>query len=245
MVVKFEWIPITLCWHRGHVASWREMTFDNFKRYTMTVDIIKQSTMMNGPSSSTSTRLAAVFVDRIRSWNIVHEYHSEEKNETKALYVEKQLIPAPRRFGAAIKLLPLEYQRYRQLHDNVWPQVHYACTSPIFETFPYFTTRKRRPCFNTLNGLGTWQAKSLTRREEQALFEKDMNAIASDPVTREWWMECEPCQEPFSQWLPGSLPLSKGGKGDWWAPMECVCHCGYWPTQYGNVSNDPDFVKLI
>lgn len=35
-----------------------------------------------------------------------------------------------------------------------------------------------------------------------------------------------------------------GGKRDWWAPLECVTHCGYWLIEYGNISQDTDFVKL-
>eukprot|EP00540_Astrosyne_radiata_P003127 CAMPEP_0116849340 /NCGR_PEP_ID=MMETSP0418-20121206/15517_1 /TAXON_ID=1158023 /ORGANISM="Astrosyne radiata, Strain 13vi08-1A" /LENGTH=109 /DNA_ID=CAMNT_0004481049 /DNA_START=99 /DNA_END=428 /DNA_ORIENTATION=- len=84
----------------------------------------------------------------------------------------------------------------------------------------------------------------MSRSEEESMFRADMKAIAEDPMTREWWKLCEPCQEPFSQWPreDGSKPLSEGGEGDWWAPLVCLCHCGYWPTEYSLISRDPDFV---
>jgi hypothetical protein len=66
-------------------------------------------------------------------------------------------------------------------------------------------------------------------------------------VTKEWWSFCEPCQKPFSQWPTELLPPSqqqdsKKGNHDWWAPLICLCHCGYWPVQYANTMRDPNFV---
>jgi L-rhamnose mutarotase len=83
-------------------------------------------------------------------------------------------------------------------------------------------------------------------QDEKAVFQNDMDAIAADPVTREWWRECEPCQEPFSQWKAWSKrnPPSEGGAGEWWAPLECVTHCGHWPLAYSSQRRDPDFVPL-
>ena len=72
-----------------------------------------------------------------------------------------------------------------------------------------------------------------------------MNAIATDETTREWLSYCEPCQKPFSQWPATLLPPSQQQdptKDDWWAPLVCVAHCGYWPIQYANSSRDPEFV---
>jgi L-rhamnose mutarotase len=203
---------------------------------------IKKSTMMNGPSSA-NTRFAAVFMTGIGAGIFLVIVIQKNRMKRKHTGIEQQL-PAPRRFAGAIKLLPHEYQRYRHLHDNVWPHVSLRMCESNIRNFSIFYHEETSTLFQYFEWIGHL-SKVLTRREEQALFEKDMEAISSDPVTQKWWMECEPCQEPFSQWLPGSLPLSQGGKGDWWAPMECVCHCGYWPTQYGNISNDPDFVKLI
>lgn len=57
-----------------------------------------------------------------------------------------------------------------------------------------------------------------------------MAAIGSDPVTREWWKICEPCQESLDWTGP---PPSEGGQGgNWWAPIEEVFHDGHSATQY-------------
>lgn len=57
-----------------------------------------------------------------------------------------------------------------------------------------------------------------------------MAAIGSDPITKEWWKVCEPCQESLEWTGP---PPSEGGKGgNWWAPMEEVFHDGHPATQY-------------
>jgi len=84
----------------------------------------------------------------------------------------------------------------------------------------------------------------MSKKQEKEFFDADMKAIADDPITREWWKECEPCQETFPQW-PASSPLpSAGGQGDWWAPLECVNHCGHWPVAYSSQQRDPDFLTM-
>ena len=57
-----------------------------------------------------------------------------------------------------------------------------------------------------------------------------MAAIGKDPVTKEWWKECEPCQESL-EWT-GPPPSEGGQGGSWWAPMEEVFHNGHPATQY-------------
>jgi L-rhamnose mutarotase len=98
--------------------------------------------------------------------------------------------------------------------------------------------------FQHFEWIGHWKSRSsgeISAEEERRLFDLDMRAIAGDPVTRKWWRECEPCQEPFSQWPAGTEPPSEGGSGPWWAPLECVAHCGHWPVAYGARQRDPDF----
>jgi L-rhamnose mutarotase len=43
-------------------------------------------------------------------------------------------------------------------------------------------------------------------------YAKDMQKMADDPKTREWWSICGPCQEPYATRKPG----------EWWAAMEQV-----------------------
>jgi len=172
--------------------------------------------------------------------------------------------PAPRRFGGAIRLKPEQYQRYRELHDNVWDQVLERMYQSNIRNFVIYYHKETSTLFQSFEWIGHWQQQrqlypiNNDEDDEAALFQRDMAAIASDPVTRSWWMECEPCQEPFAQWkttadaaaaddddgVGHGQPPSQGGSGDWWAPLECVCHTGHWPTSYSRQRRDPDFVKL-
>lgn len=203
------------------------------------------STMTNGSSSysTISACLAAVFVAGLGAGMMlltVIQQKRKDQNYKKA---------APRRFGAAIRLV--DYERYRELHDNVWPKVLERMQKSNIRNFSIHYHKETSTLFQYFEWIGHWKHNAssldgccLTKKEERQLFERDMEASSNDPVTRKWWKECEPCQEPFSQWPPESLPLSKGGRGDWWTPLENVCHCGYWPTQYSNMTHDPDFVKM-
>ena len=149
--------------------------------------------------------------------------------------------PAPRRFGAAIKLRPEQYKAYRQLHDKVWEKVLERIYLSNIRNFKIFFHPETSTMFQSFEWIGHWKATDVV--DEAELFQADMQAIADDPVTREWWKLCEPCQEPFSQWS-SPVPPSSGGSGDWWAPLECLCETGHWPTAYSAQRHDPDFVKM-
>lgn len=150
--------------------------------------------------------------------------------------------PAPRRFGGAIRLKPEKYKRYRELHDHVWDDVLQRMHRSNIRNFVIYYHQETHTLFHSFEWIGHW--KNHDKANEQALLQADMDAIANDAVTRQWWKECEPCQIPFSQWKSGQPLLSDGGSGDWWAPLECFAHCGHWPTAYSTQSRDPDFVPL-
>lgn len=159
------------------------------------------------------------------------------------------LVAAPRRFGGAIRLKRERYRRYRELHDAVWPQVLQRMHESNIRNFSIYYHSETGTMFQTFEWVGHLRyyqeyGRMVDKNEEKKLFDTDMEDIANDEVTRRWWKECESCQDPFSQWKPGSRLLSDGGGGDWWAPLECVNHCGYWPVGYSKTSQDPDFVKL-
>jgi L-rhamnose mutarotase len=40
----------------------------------------------------------------------------------------------------------------------------------------------------------------------------DSARMAADPITQQWWTECNPCQQPFES----------RKAGEWWASMEPV-----------------------
>jgi L-rhamnose mutarotase len=147
---------------------------------------------------------------------------------------------APRRFGGAILLRPEQFDRYTELHDSVWEGVLNRMHRSNMRNFTIYYHKETNTMFSHFEWIGNWAAKSC--EEEHALLESDMKAIADDPVTREWWAMCEPCQKPFSQWPAGAKNLSQGGEGDWWAPLQCLNHCGHWPVEYSELNRDPDFI---
>jgi L-rhamnose mutarotase len=108
--------------------------------------------------------------------------------------------------------------------------------------FTIYFHKETSTMFQHFEWIGHWGGDALTEAEEKAIFDSDMQAIADDPVTKVWWTECEPCQEPFSQWPKGAPPPSQGGAGDWWAPLVCLNHCGHWSTDYASGLRDPDLV---
>lgn len=157
-------------------------------------------------------------------------------------------LPAPRRYASVIRLRIGKYQKYRELHDNVWESVLERMYKSNIRNFSIYYHEEYSTLYQSFEWIGHWcfykrYLRLPTPTEEQELFASDMKAIADDPATREWWKECEPCQVPFSQWT-SSMPPSEGGKGDWWAPLECVAFCGHWPTRYSEENRDPDFACL-
>jgi L-rhamnose mutarotase len=171
----------------------------------------------------------------------------------------KSIVPAPRRFGAAIRLRPESYRRYRELHDNVWDSVLKRMYNSNMRNFVIYYHPETSTLFQHYEWIGhiryykeNQDAPLLTRDEEIILYEADMNEILLDPNTREWWKLCEPCQIPFlpleeaTQCKPSQADIS-GDKSihPWWSSLECVSHCGYWPVIYEETqSRDPDFVPL-
>lgn len=149
---------------------------------------------------------------------------------------------APRRFGGAIKLRPEQFDRYTELHDAVWEDVLERMFKSNMRNFTIYYHKETNTMFSHFEWIGHWGNGVASPEDEHALFESDMKAIADDPVTREWWALCEPCQTPFSQWPSGAKYLSQGGEGDWWAPLDCLAHCGHWPVEYAGRHRDPDFV---
>jgi L-rhamnose mutarotase len=181
---------------------------------------------------------------------------THSSNGTKNLQNIKEVDPAPRRFGACIRLHPDHYTTYRILHDQVWEAVQERMYQSHIRNFTIYYHKETSVLYQSFEWIGHWDHHHhhhhLTMAEEQQLLAADFDAIRKDPITREWWKLCEPCQLPFAQWddtkdeddVVVLLPSQGGTKGDWWAPMECICHTGHWPIAYTQRRNDPDFVPL-
>ena len=204
-----------------------------------------------------ATTLGSFLLGAVTTW-LWHQriYQSRRRHERQEQQQQHQ-NPAPRRYGGAIRLNPLQYQRYRELHDNVWDQVLERMYQSNIRNFVIYYHKETSTLYQSFEWIGHWCGRSTLsssvgggdehddNHDEASRFQRDMDAIANDPITRSWWMECEPCQIPFGQWPSDGQPPSQGGGGDgWWAPLECVCHAGHWPTAYSIHRRDPDFVKL-
>jgi len=209
---------------------------------------------MAGGNFATSTALASAFLlgaaTGIALFQALLRKKKTKNEDCKTNLGESSSCPAPRRFGAAIRLKREKYRRYRELHDNIWPAVLERMYQSNIRNFVIYYHEQTSTMFQSFEWIGHWTTTTakgrpffLSPQEERQLFDRDMKAIADDPITRKWWKECEPCQEPFQHDVCHPPP-SEGGSGDWWSPMECVCHAGHWPTTYSCQRYDPEFAKL-
>jgi L-rhamnose mutarotase len=104
-----------------------------------------------------------------------------------------------KRYGSVIKVKPEKLEEYKKLHANIWPRV--AETIKECNIINYSIYHKDGFLFSYFEYTGD-------------NFEADMEKMAADPSTQEWWTLCEPMQ----------VPLETRKKGEWWAFMEEVFH---------------------
>jgi len=103
------------------------------------------------------------------------------------------------RYGSVIRLKPEKLEEYKALHANPWPEVLkmiYDCNIRNYTI--YF---KDGLLFSHFEYIGVD-------------FAADMQKMAADPKTQEWWKLTDPCQEPLETRKPG----------EWWASMEEFFH---------------------
>ena len=106
-----------------------------------------------------------------------------------------------RRVGSMIGLQPGAVQRYKELHAAVWPEVLARIEASNIRNYSIFLKEPENVMFSYFEYIGLD-------------FEADMQAIAADPKTQEWWSMCGPLQ----------APVETRRKGEWWASMEEVFH---------------------
>ncbi|KAJ9446721.1 L-rhamnose mutarotase [Diplonema papillatum] len=133
---------------------------------------------------------------------------------------------APQRFGGLIKLKKDMYDQYTQLHDTTWVEVLETMYNANMRNFQVYLHEETMQMFSHWEYVGSD-------------LDADMKKVSDSPIIRFWWSYCEPCQEPLHWSGP---PPSQGGKGEWWAPLKPLNHCGAWPIAYADEYPDPDFV---
>jgi len=105
-----------------------------------------------------------------------------------------------KRFGWVAKVRPEQYEAYKRLHADVWPDVLKMIKACNLRNYSIF--HKDGYLFSYFEYHG-------------GDFAADMARMAADPTTQKWWDVCKPCQ----------VPLETRGPSEWWADMEEVFHC--------------------
>lgn len=103
------------------------------------------------------------------------------------------------RFGSVIKVKTEKLMQYKNLHAAVWPGVLETISKCHIKNYSIYF--KDGFLFSYFEYTG-------------ADYKADMEKMAADPLTQQWWEACKPCQDP----------LTTRGEGEWWASMEEIFH---------------------
>jgi L-rhamnose mutarotase len=104
-----------------------------------------------------------------------------------------------KRYGQVIQVKPEKLEEYKKLHQEVWPEVLDKIADCNIRNYSIFY----RDGF--LFAYFEYMGEN---------FKDDMDKMAADPKTREWWKLTDPCQQP----------VETAAEGQWWAPLEEVFH---------------------
>ena len=104
-----------------------------------------------------------------------------------------------KRYGSLIRVRPEQFEEYKRLHANVWPEVLQMIEACNIRNYSVY--HKDGVLFSYFEYVGDD-------------YDGDMAKMAADPFTQKWWDVCKPCQEP----------LETRAEGEWWADMEEVFH---------------------
>ena len=104
-----------------------------------------------------------------------------------------------KRYGSVIKLHPEIVDKYKELHSTVWPNILNMITKCNITNYSIY--------YKDLFLFSYYEYIS----ED---YQLDMEKMASDPTTKEWWKLTDLCQ----------VPLKTRAKGERWSGMEEVFH---------------------
>ena len=103
------------------------------------------------------------------------------------------------RFGSVIRVKPEKLEEYKKLHASPWLGVLDRITQCNIRNYSIYY--KDGFLFSYFEYTGND-------------FNADMDKMATDSLTQQWWDVCKPCQEP----------LPTRDEGEWWADMEEIFH---------------------
>ncbi len=104
-----------------------------------------------------------------------------------------------KRYGQVIRLRPEAREDYIRYHARVWPEVLTTIHDCNIRNYSIFLKD------NTLFAYFEYFGED---------FQADMQKMAADPKTQEWWAIMKPMQQP----------VPTRAEGEWWADMEEVFH---------------------
>ena len=126
----------------------------------------------------------------------------DQQNKEKESPIKEENVTTnkeAKRYGWVIKVKPEKLDYYKELHANPWPEVLEQISKSNIRNYSIYL--KDDHLFGYFEYTGND-------------FAGDMAKMAEDSVTRQWWKETDPCQEP----------LDSRQEGEWWASMEEVFH---------------------
>ena len=103
------------------------------------------------------------------------------------------------RYGMVLRLRPEATAEYKRYHASVWPEVLATITACNIRNYSIYFHDGYLFSYFEYHGHD---------------FPSDMDRMAADPKTQEWWAIMKPLQDP--------LPTRRAG--EWWAEMEEVFH---------------------
>ena len=104
-----------------------------------------------------------------------------------------------KRYGMVIKVKKEKIAEYKALHKAVWPEVLKMIRQCNISSYTIYLKDEYLFSYFEYNGKD---------------FKADMDKMAADPATQDWWALCKPCQDP----------LDSRGEGEWWSNMEELFH---------------------
>ena len=132
---------------------------------------------------------------------LLHGCQKPEKNDlNKKTRIKVEKVE---RYGMIIKLKPEKVEPYKELHANVWPGVLEQISESNIQNYTIFLQQIEEEyyLFSYFEYVGN-------------NFDKDMEEMAADPTTQEWWEITDAYQ----------IPLDSHKKDEWWTRMEEVFH---------------------
>ncbi len=104
-----------------------------------------------------------------------------------------------KRYGWVIGVRPEKLAEYKRLHAAVWPEIIKLLTEANVRNYTIFHKD------DLLFGYFEYHGSDL---------EADFARMNAEPIVREWYTHCSPCQAPFET----------RKEGEWWAGMDELFH---------------------